>query len=271
MHATGENFSLQGWYVKEVTQHPIATLAIDVGGTGIKGAVLDGSGQMITKRVRASTPYPMPPDGPTGMVEALVRLAAKLPTATRVAIGFPGVVRDGRILVAPHFESPMGLGTKVDKTLQAEWRGFDLAEALSARLGVPVEVANDAEMQGLAVISRSGIEVVCTLGTGFGFALYRDGVATPHMEMGSMPLLGGKTLDRELGNKTRKRTTESIWSPKVVSAIEMLDTLINFDHCYIGGGNARNLSRDAFGPLLKRVTIVGNVAGILGGHYLFNR
>ena len=257
--------------MEAMTKSEVATLAIDVGGSGIKGAVLDASGQMVTKRVRASTHYPLPPDGPTGMVETLVRLAGKLPQATRVAIGFPGVVRDGRILVAPHFEAPMGLGTKVDKTLRAEWQGFDLASAVSARLGVPVEVANDAEMQGLAVISRQGIEVVCTLGTGFGFALYSDGVAAPHLEMGSMPLFGEKTLDRELGNRNRKRTTEAIWNPKVVSAIQMLDTLINFDHCYIGGGNARSLSRDAFGPRLERVTIVGNVAGILGGHYLFSR
>jgi len=254
-----------------MTKDHVATLAIDVGGTGIKGAVLDATGQMVTKRVRAATPYPLPPDGPTGMVEALVRLAGKLPTATRVAIGFPGVVRSGCILVAPHFESPMGLDTKVDKTLRAQWRGFDLASALSQRLGVPVEVANDAEMQGLAVIARRGIEVVCTLGTGFGFALYRDGIAAPHMEMGSMPLLGDHTLDRQLGNRARKRTNAEIWNPKVVATIELLDTLINFDHCYIGGGNARSLSRDAFGPLLERVTIVGNVAGILGGHYLFGR
>jgi len=250
-------------------QNHVATLAIDVGGTGIKGAILDLQGHMVTKRVRATTPYPLPPDGPTGMVEALTRLAAKLPPATRVAVGFPGVVRDGHILIAPHFESAMGLGTKVDKTLRAQWRGFDLAGALSARLGLTVEVRNDAEMQGLAVISRRGIELVVTLGTGFGFSLYRDGVPSPHLEMGSMPLLAGKTLDHELGNRSRKRTTEALWNPKVVATMQLLDTLTNFDHCYIGGGNARSLSRDSFGPLLERITIVGNIAGILGGHYLF--
>ncbi len=255
--------------LRAMSAQPPSTLAIDIGGTGIKGAVLDAKGQMVTKRLKFTTPYPLPPEGIDSMVHLLTQFSAKFPETSRMAVGFPGVVRDGKILVAPHFESSMGLGQKADPTLQKAWGGFPLEAALEHSIGRPVRVVNDAEMQGLAVIARRGIEVVITLGTGFGFALYRDGVATPHLEMGSMPLLRSGTLDGELGNRARKRIGDDQWTLHVHRAVELLDELVNFDHLYIGGGNARTVRRDGFGKRLDRITVVGNIAGILGGHYLF--
>ena len=89
----------------------------------------------------------------------------------RVSVGFPGVVRGGRVLTAPN------LGT-------AEWRGHDLARALAARWGRPVRMLNDATVHGLGVIAGRGVELVVTLGTGFGFALYWDGRVGPQVEVG---------------------------------------------------------------------------------------
>ena len=121
------------------------TLAVDVGGTGIKAIVLDAAGEMDGERVRVPTTYPMPP---AKMVEIIGELAAKLPPFQRVSIGFPGVVRAGKVITAPHFVTREGPGTKVVKSLQREWSGFALADEVSKALGSPVKLANDADLQG---------------------------------------------------------------------------------------------------------------------------
>src|SRR5437763_9956079 len=125
------------------------TLAIDIGGTGLKAAVLDPEGEMVTDRVRVETEYPCPPDT---LVSALVALVEPLAPYDRVSAGFPGMVRSGRVLSAPHFETVAGPGTKVSEDYQRQWRDLDLAGVLAERLGQPTKVVNDADMQGLAVI-----------------------------------------------------------------------------------------------------------------------
>src|SRR5277367_416033 len=88
-------------------KHPF-TLAVDIGGTGLKASVLDADGLMVADRVRIPTSYPLPPDK---LVADLARLVAPLPTAERASVGFPGMVRDGRILSAPHFSLKEGPGS----------------------------------------------------------------------------------------------------------------------------------------------------------------
>jgi hypothetical protein len=161
--------------------HPY-TLAIDVGGTGLKASVLSQDGAMVADRVKVETKYPMPPEGETGLVEALTHLVKPLPAADRVSCGFPGMVRNGLILSAPHFVTKKGPGTAVDQKLFAAWAKFDLAGALTTALGKPTKVANDADIQGAAVVKGNGLEVVITLGTGFGSAFFNDGHLMPHLE-----------------------------------------------------------------------------------------
>ena len=144
------------------------TLAIDIGGTGLKASVLNAAGAMVADRVRVVTTYPMRPTGTGGMVEQLVALVAALPEADRVSAGFPGMVRGGVVLSAPHFVTKGGPGTEPDPQLVAAWSGFDLATALKEAIGKPTRVANDSDVQGLAVVTGSGLELVVTIGTGFG-------------------------------------------------------------------------------------------------------
>jgi polyphosphate glucokinase len=148
------------------------TLAIDVGGTGLKASVLDRAGKLLVDRVRVATPYPCPPKILLRTLEALV---APLPAFDRVSVGFPGVVRNGRILTAPHFKT-------------RSWRDFPLAAALSKRLGKPVRLLNDAEVQGLGIIKGRGLEFVLTLGTGAGTAVFRDGILMPHLKLAQHPI-----------------------------------------------------------------------------------
>jgi polyphosphate glucokinase len=234
------------------------TLAIDIGGTGLKASVLDAQGAMVADRVVVKTTYPC---SPSRLVDHLSGLVAPLPAADRVSAGFPGMVRKGRVLSAPHFVTEAGPGTKVDDDLVKQWDHFDLAGALKKRLGKPTRVANDADLQGAAVVSGKGLELVITLGTGVGTALFYDGRLLPHLEFAHHPFRKGETYNEQLGDATRKDVGTGRWNKRVRRAIDTLRALTFFDHCYIGGGNAKHLT----GDLAADVSTVDNTAGILGG------
>jgi polyphosphate glucokinase len=221
------------------------TLAIDIGGTGLKASVVDDAGELRTDRVRIATPVGAPPQK---VVEVLAALVAPLGACDRASVGFPGVVREGRVLTAAN------LGNEA-------WKGFDLASALEAALRMPVRVANDADLQGLAVIAGKGIEMVVTLGTGFGTGLYLDGRLGPHLELAHHPFRNGETYDQQLGNAARKEIGGTRWNKRVRKAIGNLRRLTHFDRLYVGGGNAKKIEF----ALEPDVTIVSNEAGMKGG------
>ncbi len=243
------------------------TLAFDVGGTGLKASVLDGRGEMVAEKVRVPTAYPMPPDR---LVGALADLAHRLPAADRVAVGFPGMVRRGRVLSAPHFVTTKGPGSPVDPALVAAWSGFDLATALGASLGVPCRVANDADVQGAAAVAGRGLEVAITLGTGVGTALFMDGRLLPHMEFAQVDFRKGDTFNEQLGDAALSRVGHAKWNRRVRRAIEYFDVLTSFDHLYLGGGNARHVTPSGLGRAHARVSVVDNAEGILGGIKLWD-
>lgn len=239
------------------------TLAIDVGGTGLKAAVLDSTGAMISERVRVPTPYPCPPDR---LVNALSDLVAPLPTYGRVSVGFPGMVRSGCVLSAPSLSRVAGPGTKVSSDLRRAWDGVDMVAALEEALGAPTRVVNDAEIQGAAVVRGRGLELVVTLGTGCGTGVFLDGRLAPHLELGQHPLRKGRTYDEVLGEAARKRAGNARWNRQVARAVRTLDVLLRFDRLYLGGGNSRRVTV-ALGP---NVELVDNLAGILGGARLWD-
>ena len=229
---------------------PPRTLAVDIGGTRIKAGVLDADGTMVAGPVRTNTPHP---SGPDPILSTLVELVYPLGPFDRISVGFPGVVRGGRALTAPN------LGTDV-------WHDFPLATELSARLGKPTRVLNDASVQGLGVISGEGLECVITLGTGFGFALFLDGTLAPHLEMGQHPVTKDKTYDLYLGNAALRKVGRKKWNKRLANAIGYLDTLTTYDTLLIGGGNAQVIDFD----LPANVRVVSNAAGITGGVKLWD-
>jgi polyphosphate glucokinase len=227
-------------------------LAIDIGGSHLKAAVVDGRGRMLTQKVEVKTPYPCPPQV---MVETLVTLVEPLPAHNRIAIGFPGVVRDGRVITAPHW-------------VTEEWSNFELPKQLSKQLdGAPARIINDAEMQGLAVIKCKGLELVLTLGTGAGTGLFRDGDIMPHLELAHHPIRGNKTYNDYIGDAALKKVGAERWNRRVARTIGILYALLHFDHLFVGGGNAVNVSIQ----LPDDVTLISNDDGIKGGAMLWRR
>jgi polyphosphate glucokinase len=241
----------------------VRTLAIDIGGSGFKAAVLDPGGVMLTERVRVETPYPCPPED---LVRSLQSLTEHLGVYHRVSVGFPGLVRNGRVRNIPSL-SRLEYGGEADAGLEEQWRGFDLAGALTKAFGVPVKVANDADVQGCAVVQGEGFEFVMTLGTGVGTALFLDGRLLPHLEGGHAPFRKDETFEEQLGNVTRKEVGNHRWGKRVVKAIAAYDRFLFFDTIYLGGGNAKHLDPE---QLPTHAKVVDNTAGIVGGVRLWD-
>ena len=220
---------------------PPQTLAVDIGASAIKASVADAAGELIVERERVPTPYPCTP---ARLVKATVSLARSLPTFERASVGFPGVVDRGTVYAAPN------LGNE-------PFARFEAAKIFEERLNVPVRVVNDALMHGLGVVRGLGVEVVLTLGSGLGSALFLDGRPGPHFAF--VALKKGETMD-DLTDSGLDRLGTRKWSKRVQRLVESVRELTNFDHLYIGGGNADRLEID----LPHDVSIVSNHSALLG-------
>jgi len=228
----------------EPMPHALRTLAIDVGGTGIKAVILSETGKPLTQRSRVKTPRPATP---ATVIKTIVESAKQQGEFDRVSVGFPGVVRCGVTVTAPN--------------LDGRWGDYHLADVLTKKLGSPVRVANDADVQGYGVISGEGVELVITLGTGFGSGLFVDGKLVPNLEIGHHPLQKGKTYEDLLGDAALQKAGKKKWNKRLVRAIQTMDLVFNYDRLYIGGGNAARITV----KLPENVKIVSNAAGLRGG------
>jgi len=220
------------------------TLTIDIGGTGIKMLALDADGRPVGERVRELTPKPATP----AKVLRLIGRMLEQQGFDRVSVGFPGVVIHGVVRTAPNLASD-------------RWRDYDIESALAALTGKPTRVINDADLLGYGVIEGKGIELVVTLGTGFGTALYVDGHLVPNLELAHHPFLEGKTYEQLISDKQLKRIGRKAWCKRVARIFEVLDPVLNYDVLHVGGGNAAALKE----PLPVRARLFGGVEGMTGG------
>jgi polyphosphate glucokinase len=233
------------------TENDQKILSIDIGGSNIKATVLNASGTFLDEYQRLPTPSPATPD----KVLAVIReLAQKFSEYNKVATGFPGFIHEGIVKTAPN------LGTEY-------WANFDLTKALEAALGRPALVVNDADLQGLAVVSGKGVELMITLGTGFGTALLRDGVLMPHLEIAHHPVTKNKDYDEYIGEFEFKRIGKKNWNKRMKRVIKILKVVFNYDRLYISGGSAKEISF----KLDENIFVVGNRDGIKGGAKLWEQ
>jgi polyphosphate glucokinase len=236
----------------------MATLGIDIGGSGVKGAPVDTAlGELLTERVRVPTPQP---SDVTSVVEAVAEVAAQFGDFDRVGVTFPGVVVDGVTRTAAN----------VDKS----WLDAPAAGLFSNRLGKPVTVLNDADAAGVAEVAfgagraMPGLIMMLTFGTGIGSALFLDGVLIPNTELGHLELDG---KDAELSASDRAREVEDLswekWADRVEIYLRHVEMLLSPRLFIVGGGVSKKADR--FFPLIDiRTPIVPatllNNAGIIG-------
>lgn len=238
------------------------TLAIDCGGGGIKGSVLDTTGAFVAQPLRAVTPYPLPP---ARLLAVISSLATQLPAADRVTVGMPGMIRDGIVVSTPHYVTRSGPRTRVMPELVAAWERFPMADAVEETLGVPSLVLNDAEVHGCGVVTGEGLEMVITLGTGLGNAIFLDGRLAPHAELSAATVRWGLTYDEYIGEHERIRLGDSHWSRRVRRVIDGFRPVFMWDRLYIGGGNAPRITATTTARLGDDVVLAATTAGISGG------
>jgi len=239
-----------------------STLSIDCGGTFIKACVLDESGTMRVPPIAVKTPYPL---STQLYIETLADIAKQLPPAQRVTVGLPGMIRHGVAVKIPHYTTKSGPRSPDLPELVEQWYGFDVRSAVQERLGIPTLVLNDAEVHGAGVVAGSGLEVVLTLGTGLGYALFDGGMLAPHLELSQAPVRTGIVWDTYVGEAERKRLGNTFWSRRIKHMVQTMRPMFVWDRLFLGGGNSRNIRPETLASLGDDVVIVPNTAALVGG------
>ena len=225
------------------------TLAIDIGGSGLKAMLLDAAGKPVSERLRIATPDVLKPQA---VLAALDTFRQQLPDFDRVSVGSPGIVKRGVIILSTN--------------LHPDWSNFPLQDTLTERWSVPVRVGNDADIAGYGAIQGHGVELVLTLGTGLGSALFTNGHLVPGLELSLHPWRKkGKNYEDYLGRRGLDKYGKARWNDFLEAAIHQTELLFNWDHLYLGGGNTKKITF----TLPKNVTIVSNESGLLGGVFLW--
>ncbi len=225
------------------TKGPI-TLAIDIGGSGLKAMLLSPTGKPVSERERVDTPA-IPT--PLQVIRRLDILHSKLKDCDRVSVGFPGVIKNGVTYTAAN--------------LHPSWYGFKLEATLARRWKKPVRLANDASVQGYGAIKGKGVELTLTLGTGLGSSLFTNGRLCPGLELAHHPWKKDREYEDYLGRRGLDKYGKKHWNKLLREAIEQTLQLFNWDHLYLGGGNTKKIDF----KLPPNVTIVSNETGLLGG------
>lgn len=226
------------------------TLTIDIGGSGLKALLLDANGKPVSERRRVPTPAVPTPEA---VLAGLDELRMLMGNFDRVSVGFPGVVKHGC--------------TYLGFNLHPDWaKGFPLQKELEKRWGKPVRVGNDADVAGYGAIKGEGVELVLTLGTGLGAALFTNGHLVPGLELGHHPWRKkGMTYEDYIGRRGLDKFGKARWNDFLEAAIKQTEQLFNWDHLYLGGGNTKKI---LFTPG-KNVSIISNETGLLGGVVLW--
>ncbi|MDJ0905645.1 MAG: ROK family protein [Woeseiaceae bacterium] len=235
------------------------TLGIDIGGSGIKGALVDtDSGELASERLRIPTPRPATP---AAVADTVRQLVSELDYSGPVGCCFPTIVVDGVAKSA----SNMG----------EEWRDLAVDEALSAATDLPFTVLNDADAAGMAEmrlgagVGLDGLVITITVGTGIGSALFYQGQLIPNLELGHMAGKGGISIETWASDRVRKDEGLSWeeWGARFDKFLNRAARVCSPDHFILGGGVSKKY--DNFRDLLTVTTPIHvarfrNNAGIIG-------
>ena len=233
----------------KTTPSQLKILSIDIGGSSIKATILDNKGNLKMDYKKVVTPKPANPEN---VIKSIKTLVKGYPPYDKVSVGFPGYVRNGVVKTAPNLGNDF-------------WKDVNFRQKLEEALGKDAQVVNDADMQGLGVVSGKGLEMVITLGTGFGTALLMDGHLLPHLEVAHHPVSKGRDYDEYIGDIALDKEGVKKWNSRIKKVFKILKTVFNYDYLYIGGGNSDKLTF----KLDKNMKIVTNADGIKGGARLW--
>lgn len=233
-------------------------LGIDIGGSGIKGAVVAvETGQLVSEPLQIETPQPATPQA---VIEATCGLVRLFDWHGSIGCGFPAVVQDGTVKTAANID--------------ASWIGVDVRGFLQRKTGCPCFVINDADAAGLAEMKfgagrgRMGTVLTLTLGTGIGSALFYRGQLFPNLELGYMPLKGTPAEHyASAAVRKKEKLSRDAWSKRLNMFLGHVERLFSPELIIIGGGVSHQ--HEIFFPYLEtqaKLVPAGflNRAGIVG-------
>lgn len=234
-------------------------IGIDIGGTGIKGAIVDtAAGKLVSERMRQKTPQPATPDKVAGVVAAVV---SKLDCDGPIGVGFPSVVADGLVSTANNIDDG--------------WIGKNVRDFLQDALGREVVVVNDADAAALgewrfgAARGQGGKVLILTFGTGIGSGLIVDGDLMPNLEIGQIEFEGVRPAEQRFSARAREERDIGWeqWGEEVARFMDYVISVINPNLVVFGGGAAKEWDKFAEQiPASLGVVRAGlaNNAGIVG-------
>jgi polyphosphate glucokinase len=242
-------------------------IGIDIGGTGIKGALVNTKkGQLVSERIRFDTP-----DGatPEEVIAKVAEIVDQLDSDkdTPIGICFPAIIKDGVTLSAAN--------------VSKDWVGVKAEKLFSKALNRKVVLLNDADAAGVAEIKygagqeRKGLVLMVTLGTGIGTALFMNGKLIPNSELGHLEIDG---VDYEsmasFSAKERENLSFADWAKRLTKYFNMVDRLLSPDLIIVGGGVSKQ--HEEFLPLIEtNIKMVPaeskNNAGIIGAAFIARR
>ncbi len=242
-------------------------IGIDIGGTGIKGALVDTkNGELLSSRIKLETPAGGEPEA---IAEVVAEIVSQLTNRSdrKIGICFPAVVKDGV--------------TRSAANVSKRWIDLDAQELFSNALHSKVEILNDADAAGYAETifgagkSKPGLVIMTTLGTGIGTALIHNGVLIPNTELGHIQLEGVDYETRaSFAAKEREGLSFEQWAERLQMYYSQLELLLSPNLFIVGGGISK--SHKEFLPLLKLKTPIvpaklKNSAGIIGAAAIANK
>ncbi|MBD0778073.1 ROK family protein [Maribacter sp. ANRC-HE7] len=237
----------------------MVVLGIDIGGSGIKGALVDSlTGEMLTERHRIPTP---PSRKPKEMAIVVNELVQHFNHKGPIGVGFPTVIKNG------YCKSPGNLHKK--------WLGLNVQELFAEATGLPVTVINDADAAGYATMNygigkgKLGLVIMITIGTGLGSGAFLDGELIPNFELGQIPYKKFKKIESwaSAAAKEREELSYEKWGKRFNTFLGLVELLVSPDLIILGGGTSKKFNQ------FKQCITIGtpvipaelrNEAGIIG-------
>lgn len=234
-------------------------LGIDIGGTGMKGALVNAeTGEMTTERFRIDTPGSRGPQEMAGVVQEIID---HFGYSGPVGCGFPTIVKNG-VCTSPG-------------NLNPEWVGTNIESLFSNKTGLDFKVVNDADAAGFASMEyglgkgKKGFVLMITVGTGLGSGAFFNGALLPNFELGQMPYKDYKKIEDYAAASARERDDLSYekWGKRFNKFLKYVELVVNPDHIIVGGGASKKW--DQYSHMIKIDTPIEpatlkNNAGIIG-------
>lgn len=235
-------------------------LGIDVGGSGIKGAIVNTeTGKLISDRIRIETPKPSTP----GAVADVIRsIKEQLNWKENIGVAFPTVVVNGKAMYSSN--------------LHKSWKGTQIDDLICEYSGETVTVINDADAAGLAEMRygagrhhKAGLVIVVTIGTGLGSGVFWDGHLIPNFELGRMYYKTGNLIEYYAADSARKKEDLSFedWGKRLNKFLKHIERIMTPDYIILGGGVSKHIHKFREQIAIRTPYVVSeklNNAGIIG-------